>query len=420
MLIRVRQWVFYLFVGLYLLLCPWTMLYALGYLVTPDPPGFVKTGLISLSTVPAGATVFLEHRRYTHVTPTILRDLVPGEYTVRLIIPGHAPWDRTVRVEAEKATILERVLLLPDEPVVEEILSLATETSPFHGARVRAVLAAGETPAVLLQVETDEGERALWAQLGGLEARVADLTALFAQRPLRVEWDPRAPRDLFAFRDGTLSRLDTAAFAIDPFPDRLLGFGVSQRRLYVLREDGHCVRLDREGRAAEPMGWFLLPDDGLQSGRGPGTRVTVLSGDTMLALSPQGELWVNQPPYTLAAGGVRGMVADPARERVLIWQRDRVGVVAMAQHVPTVTWAPYEGRHLTQAFWVYDGSHLLLHDGDALVLLEWDTAGAPRARTLRRVGSKHDVVYAEATGKYYYVDRTARRLLAVTLLDNAP
>src|SRR3990167_2552070 len=135
-----RRIVFYAFVLLYLVLCPVTVFSTLGYVFIPGAEQqIVKTGLIYLASTPPGATVYVGKRRFIHRTPTILRGLRPGAYDIRLVLKAHEPWARTVPVEAEKAAVLEHVLLLPKPlrfveivpgpfedllPVTEEILLL--------------------------------------------------------------------------------------------------------------------------------------------------------------------------------------------------------------------------------------------------------------------------------------------------------
>ena len=80
-----RRTLFYTGVVLYLVSCPLTVLYALGYLVEPGADQrLVKTGLVAISTVPSGASVHIGKSRYTRITPTLLRDLLPGSYPIRL------------------------------------------------------------------------------------------------------------------------------------------------------------------------------------------------------------------------------------------------------------------------------------------------------------------------------------------------
>lgn len=188
------------FVALYLTTCPLLILYALGYVLKPgSEQGIVKTGLISISTSPPGASVYLGKRRYTQQTPTLLRNLLPGEYPIKLVLKHHRPWTRTVTVEAERATALDDILLLPQrlrEDVVwsesfEDLIPvggrflllrktarmedhmvvdvktrhhwpLVPMDSPYARTKLLAHVTVSESPSLLLRVGAPTGERLLW------------------------------------------------------------------------------------------------------------------------------------------------------------------------------------------------------------------------------------------------------------------
>ncbi len=100
---RLRKLFFWFFAVLYLTVCPLTVLYALGYWVMPGTgQGIVKTGLLYVSSAPPEASVYLGNQRYTKKTPTILRDLLPGEYQVKLALKHYKPWKRILPIEAER------------------------------------------------------------------------------------------------------------------------------------------------------------------------------------------------------------------------------------------------------------------------------------------------------------------------------
>jgi len=289
-MLLLRRIFFYLFIVLYLILCPWTILYALGYLYRPGAEqGIVKTGLISLSTVPPGASVYVGKSRYTQKTPATLRDLLPGDYPVRLVLKHYRPWRETLPVEAEKATLLEKILLLPDTWKEEIILKDSFETliplpgnevfllgkgsrlgemwvydwkretirpllptaSPFREAKLLAYFSVRESPCLLLRVDFKQRGRYLWLEIEKEETILRDLSNLFPERPLWVAWDPRDKEQLFAFyNDGYLNRLEIASKAIYPkVLINLRGFGLWDRAIYVLTEDNTFERTDLGGRA---------------------------------------------------------------------------------------------------------------------------------------------------------------------------
>ena len=75
-MIFLRRIVFYILLMVYLVTCPFVILYALGYAYKPGhDPSIMKMGVVSLSTVPSGASVYLGRSRFTEKTPTVLMDL---------------------------------------------------------------------------------------------------------------------------------------------------------------------------------------------------------------------------------------------------------------------------------------------------------------------------------------------------------
>ncbi|MBI4432470.1 MAG: PEGA domain-containing protein [Candidatus Omnitrophica bacterium] len=102
---RLRKILFYGFVLVYAVGCPIILLYATGHIT--------RTGLISLSSHPSGAYVYINSRRFSEKTPTVIRGLVPGEYSVSVNLKGYQPWKRVVFVETEQAIVYENILLLP-------------------------------------------------------------------------------------------------------------------------------------------------------------------------------------------------------------------------------------------------------------------------------------------------------------------
>ena len=459
MMVLARRIVFYLFVLVYLIACPLTILSAFGYLVTPGTRrGFLKTGLIDISTLPPGAAVYVGHRRYTQRTPTVLQELRPGAYPLRLMLKHHRSWTRTVRVEAEQATVLERILLLPTTLTTRVVLAdrydqlLPVPETPFallkKGSRLRDVViynGANETAQsllppddplgesrmlshvmvrgssfVVLRVDTQDGERVLGVELPGLRPRVMDLTSLLPPKLLSIVWDPRAPQRLFVLqRGGDLYRVDIARRAIaSQVLTGVRGVGAGQKSLYVLTDEGLFQRLDEDGRRLEVL--FYEPDIGrsLFGLRGE-FQITVLAKELIFLLGERGELVSARLPSRLAQEGVKGFEFDRRRERVLVWTKNKLGVVDCVVDCaapPALRWIFDQGRDLEQAFWVYQGSHVLLRDRESLWLVESDAPGEPGAQPLGAVREGSSAWYVEERGLLYALDPATGRLMATTLL----
>jgi hypothetical protein len=118
-----RKIVFYIFVLIYLIVCPLIVARMLGFVINPLTHRLVKTGLIYVSTIPPDATVYIDGRLDHQKTPTVLRDLPPGEHFIRVELGGYEDWERDIPIVAKKATVLANVLLIPDEWPIKRISS---------------------------------------------------------------------------------------------------------------------------------------------------------------------------------------------------------------------------------------------------------------------------------------------------------
>jgi hypothetical protein len=452
-MLRLRRIVFYIFASLYLVLCPLTISYALGYWFRPGTErGLVKTGLIALSSIPSGASVYVGKSRYTAKTPTVIRDILPGSYQIKVVLMQHKPWIRTVSVEAEKATALEHIVLLPEELTHEVISSeafhdilpiagtdamliskgarlgqwflyhakandgwpIAPPESPLRSAIITSYETVPESQALLLRVRIDRAEQFLWVDLREPNAQIEDLTSLFPERPSRVLWDPAESRYLFAFQRDVLNRVERSQRAIMPqLVSHVRGYGLFERSLYVLRDDGMFIRMDLDGKRPEPiMQGAVNINPALFNSKQP-VYVELLSKQLAVWLGNHGELFANVASTPLIEKGVLGFQTDSKRQRVLVWQKDKVGIVTFAltsdgasedEVFPELRWVFEKGERIKQAAWVYEGSHILFQDANEVFLVDASKDLAPELHHLLRVKPKSSIAYVERLGALYYLE----------------
>ena len=463
-MLLLRRIFFYLFLVIYLIACPMTILYALGYILKPGmEQGLVKTGLIYISTVPSGASVYISNKRYTRRTPAILRDLTPGNYPIRISLKNHRSWFQNVPVEKEKATALEKILLVPTElkreqlstepferliPIEksryfllaagprpgdlfvfdwkqEKIRSLFRKEDPLGEGKVLSFYSVPGGASFLLLVHIRGGERYLWVEIGGKEFRVEDISVCFPEEPLAVVWDPHDRDHLFSIHDNYVNRVDVPGRSVlMKYLENIRGFGLFHKNLYALRGDFLLERLDYDRKPRE----ILLNDGTLGSSIfGPEGlfQIHAVNNDIIFFRGERGELLANRLPYRFLQEGAVGYEFYPPRERSLVWRKEDVGILDFSKRArnddafekgPSLHWVYQRGKRIEQAFWVYEGSHILFRDENRVFLLEIETHGKPHLYSLLEVKRKTDAVYAEATGKLYYLDPESERLNSAEIL----
>ena len=459
-----RRILFYLFLALYLVLCPLIILYALGYIFTPKvEEGFAKTGLIHIETLPGNASISIGSKRYGETTSATIRNLLPGTYDLNVVLHGYRSWDRKVKVEAGKAVNFEKVLLVPQSIKIRTLVAksfkdlwpvpgtrflllksteragdllvfdwknevsrpVLPETSPFAESKLSRVFRAKESPFVILQVKTPEGMKFLGCQLDKEKSEVKDLSSLFTQgEPDEVLWEGGRPDYLFVLQGQNLSRSDLETMTVTPdFLSKVRGFGLFKNKIYALRGSS-IVRLGFNAKPSEEAlvekGVFL---ENLFRGEEK-YKIDFISNDAICFLGERGELFSNALPYRFVEEGVRGYQADLDGRKVALWQEGRVGVLDFEkperkkeffERGPEIEWIFEKGGGIRQAYFVYEGSHVLFCDGSEIFLARLgERESFPEKLVRVREGS--GFFYAEKTGKLYYLEPSRGELVAADIL----
>lgn len=124
---KIRDFLFIAFVILFIILTIIISLYAAGYkLNTKWPPRFgqlvQKTGMLLLDSSPKGADIIINGEekkqswlidigRRNVTTPTKIKNLIAGEYTIRLEKEGYWPLEKKVKIESSQTSFMEDAIL---------------------------------------------------------------------------------------------------------------------------------------------------------------------------------------------------------------------------------------------------------------------------------------------------------------------
>ncbi len=466
-MLLLRRVIFAFFALLYLVVCPAVILYALGYLVKPGTdPRFVKTGLISIATIPSGANVYLGNRRYTQLTPSVLRNLIPGSYPVRLAMKGYQGWSRTVDVKPSRATVLDSVLLVPwqwpqktlfedsfDDLVpfprreflllkrgtrlegavlydakTSKVWPLIDKGAPLADARILAQTVMPGGLALLMRLHAYDRELILWVEARPRkEPQVVDVTKLFLSKPQRVLWEASDKHHLFSLKSGVLDRIDLSEQSVAPsLIEGVRGFGLLHRRLYVLKDDGTVLRTDMENKAPE----ILHRNDAVSRLLEAETaKVTLypISDDLILFLNERGQLMANQFPFVLVDEGVVGLSYNLQPEQLLVWTRTRLGVLDLTTETSNNTdgkrslrdvhWTDVAAQSIKYAWWVHEGRNILFQDQERIRLARIETPQPAEIYDITRVKRDSQSWYNESTGTLFFIEPKQGSLRALAVLS---
>lgn len=458
-----RKILFYIFTAVYLILCPLIILYAFGVLSKPGvEKGVVKASSLYLSTIPSGASIYMGNSRFSQKTPARIENVLEGTYEIKLVLEGYKPWVRKVRIRANQPEVYDKILLIPDEwkkeklssDSFEKLLPIASsrffilqrslklkdyfsfdcqrqKLTPFIEGNsslldleVRSYFEVSGSPVLILCLESFEGKKFLWAEQESEYVRLKDITSLFPEEPSYIEWDPKDANHLFSFQNNYLNHLDLVNNKIYPkYVERVRGYGIFDKKIYILEDINKLLRMDYNRQDSE----ILLADPILGNflfGKKGFFKVKPLGGDIIIFLGEKGELLSNYRPHRIVERGVKGVAFHPQSKRVLLWLKDKIGIIdfggkdiekgGLEKGLKTF-WFYTKGRDISQGFWVYQGSHVLMKDADRVFLFEF-IKGEASSLYILNVQRGSSVHYCENTGKLYYLEPNTGRLCSLEVV----
>lgn len=160
---RSRQYIFFVFLGLFVVAAPAIVLYTAGYRYSFAHHRILQTGLLLVETVPRGAHIFLDKQQMRERTPAVVDEVLPGTHILRLQKEGFLPWQKDVEVRSRETTFWKDVVLFADAPSVLTRLTQdprARQTEPdAHVLETIRIRTTGDQVSVFQH--TQEGARLL-------------------------------------------------------------------------------------------------------------------------------------------------------------------------------------------------------------------------------------------------------------------
>lgn len=118
---KIRAVLYYISVLIFILGLPFILTYTMGYQFNRRTFKFTRTGLVSLKTEPAGASVYLDTELLNEKTPCSINELLPGTYRIELKLEGHYPYSSDVEVLPSKVSRMEKIILFPLRPDIKQL-----------------------------------------------------------------------------------------------------------------------------------------------------------------------------------------------------------------------------------------------------------------------------------------------------------
>ncbi len=479
-----KKFLFYLFTLIYIFFCPLIILYALGITINPKTEKIIKTGIIYLSSTPQGAAVYLNDKPFPRKTPTVIRELSAGQYTIKLTYDGYKPFEKTLTVHEEKAAALDQILLIPNQwnkaelttfavdqliPVGEtpffliqqgplikdlfivhsnqgisqalhsetgmaakapEAISLFKSESIYLEANVKEIFTIKNSPFLLLKVSMNKQEYFLWLSPLDQSSEPLNITDLIVRKPNQVRWQADDENNLYSLSSGIVDQINVSKKAIFPkIAENVRSYTIFNKEIYALTNENIIEKLDNQGEVQNKNTSNPSIVKSFFTKQGP-IEFYVFQDNVFLFLGSQGELFSNRSPYEIVSSNVEDIVtADNDQKRFLLWTKNKIGILIFSlqkndtdifNQDASVKWITESGTSIQQAFEVSEGSHVVYLDNNTIFLLETETFGDRVQAIVARVKDGTNIHYSDDEGKLYYIDPKTSLLMSIEIIAPNP
>lgn len=438
-----RRIIFFIFLLTYLISCPLLLFFASGYVVNFFTREVKQTGLVRLASFPPGAGIYLEKSRFVRKTPATINKLFPGEYKVTLTYPGYRPWIRMIEVKPGKASVFDQIVLIPEtlsqevvwQGVFEKMILLegtdhflmAQESSLkglwlYNWRNGKGVRISDMDVSPVLSVFHEPGSRAFVLHTGTLRERkylyvaikndgvdLVDMTKLFTQDPLLIQWDRADPGVLFAVYADHVDRLDVLSAAVYPqYVENIKGSGFQHNKMFFMTDDNAFVRYSLDKSKADPFLEDVHFDPDVIA-KNVFYHITFPEDGYVLLLGEDGRLLTNYFPYQIAERGVVGTQFNLHLNTLLFWTKTSVGTASFLKDEKSVIRSLdiriiHRGVDIKQCFWGIDSEHMLCNDNDKIFFLEIEPQGREREEFLASIKKGSSIFFNNESGDVYFID----------------
>jgi len=402
---RVRRIVFLAFFIAFFISAPIVVLYTAGYRFSWQYQTLVRTGLLSLATIPKGATVILDGKYQKQTTPVLLNTLLPGLHEVRLEKEGYYPWKKILEIQENTTTFMHTaVLFLQNNPLLtipENFPAIAVDPQGKHIAYARE-----ENEWTEIWSQDMTGAKTLLLRLP--DSEFDDLTINWSPKGTYIlikeeqeavcQWRAMSPDGQIRLDVNTLFSSPLSQVSFDPTWDHLLYATDTQgvHLLDLLKQTTKLIAPDSFAALQTEKGMITLETTG--------DRITVRKHTTepenqILAYIPK-EIYRFLPApegyYLLETASKKILLLDASgADRPILLHTD-------ANHV---SWSPENGRQLLYAndfeIHIYDADN---HTDELLTRLSRPIG------TVRWYPTAATVLYTDTTGLFAIeLDRRDRR-----------
>jgi len=333
------------YIVVFFIAAPWLVLTAAGYQIDWVGHRLLRTGVLTIASIPENASVFIDDQLQSGRTPVTTPNLTPRDYTVRLEKPGYQPWSKRLTIRPNGGTIVNDVLLFAADPMIEPLA--VTSATAFSQSPVK--------PDRLWLQATTSGQA---IQLEHIDRQRVESLGTVAATHGPFVWSPSGDRAAI-ITDNGLSIVDLITETIDQLTGNVASVAwESNSSLLTV----HSGRLDRV--RVDPLrfvdtgttGWGTIASVGDRlvglHHDGAGWEFGIINHETFRLTEPTTRLSVSDQAQLLVTRPDRPVITDPSNRHTIVLERrgDQFVAQPLGPVGPAVAWNSQRQLLLSDGF----------------------------------------------------------------------
>jgi len=231
-----RRYLYLFFILAFFIITPIVILYANGYELSLSQGRLVKTGMFILNTKPTGAKIFIDNKQQQVflnkifkkenfiTTPAKIKNIIPGEYTVKFEMEGYWPWEKKLNIYPGQSTYAEDVMLFKHKTPLKLIEGSTKELYPSNDGKY--LISSNNSINVLNQSNDQysplniKAKNIEWSPYSDKFladhkifdtsdlSLIVDLDKISSSSISNIKWDKSDDNNIYFFKNKTLYRYD--------------------------------------------------------------------------------------------------------------------------------------------------------------------------------------------------------------------
>jgi dipeptidyl aminopeptidase/acylaminoacyl peptidase len=107
----------------FFIIAPAVSLYAIGYRFDFAAKSIKQTGMLILESTPKNAQIFINNKQIDEKTPAKIKNLLPGNYKIKIVKDGYYPWEKELSIKSQKTTLANNIILFFETLKIENLIT---------------------------------------------------------------------------------------------------------------------------------------------------------------------------------------------------------------------------------------------------------------------------------------------------------